>query len=59
MLYTYKSAKGGYSRAIAEGVKRFIGEQPKGASAIALKQTYKATLKAALKTKPIEAASLA
>ena len=54
-----RGAKGGYSRAAAEGAKRLIREQPKGAPAAALKQTCKAALKAALKTKPIEAASLA
>ena len=54
-----RGANRGYSRAAAGGAKRLAGEQPKGAPAAALKQTCKAALKAALKTKPIEAASLA
>ena len=59
MPYPYKGAKRGYSKAAAESVKRPIREQPKSTPAIALKQTYKAALKATLKTRPIEAASLA
>ena len=49
MPYSYKSIKGGYSRAIVGGIKYLIGGQPKSNLTIALKQTQKAAPQAAAK----------